>query len=153
MKISMIAAVGSDLGIGKDGKLLFHIREDMLRFKTLTMGHSIIMGRKTYESLPHKLPGRRNIVISRTMEGDDVYKSLEEALKSCESEDEVFIIGGQSIYKQALPLADTLYLTEVHASPDSDTKFPEFYADFELTEREYHYDNNLAYEFCIYQRA
>ena len=138
MKISMIAAVGSDLGIGKDGKLLFHIREDMLRFKALTMGHSIIMGRKTYESLPHKLPGRRNIVISRTMEGDDVYKSLEEALGSCESEDEVFIIGGQSIY---------------NASPDSDTKFPEFYGDFELTEREYHYDNNLAYEFCTYQRA
>lgn len=138
MKVSIIVAIDRNGAIGNKGDQLFYIREDLRHFKELTLGHPIIMGRKTFEALPRgPLPGRRNIVISRQAdyrpEGVDVVASLPEALALCEGEEEVFIIGGAQIYALALPLASDLYLTDIDAAaPEADTFFPEFKAT-ELT--------------------
>ena len=127
MKINIIACLAQDGGIGYKNQLLFHIKEDMERFRTLTMGNTIIMGRKTYESLPKgALPNRRNIVISHqhlNLEECEVYPSIEEALKHCQ-DDQIFVIGGASIYEQTLQYATTLYLTLVDETKDADTFFP-----------------------------
>lgn len=131
-EVSIIVAIARDGAIGRGGDLLWHISDDLKRFKQLTKGHAVIMGRKTYESLPKRpLPYRRNIIISRNpeyrAEGADVFTSLEEALESCRAEEEVFIIGGATIYALALPLATRLYLTEIDADcEDADTWFPPF---------------------------
>jgi dihydrofolate reductase len=131
MKITIIAAVTSDAAIGVDGDMLFHISEDLRRFKRITMGHPIIMGRKTFESLPGgALPGRRNVVISRNRDfhpqGCEVYDSLDAAIVACEDADEVMIIGGGQIYRLALPLATDLNITEIEAQAGdkADTFFP-----------------------------
>lgn len=115
--------------IGYNGTLPWHIKEDLEHFKTITWGHTIIMGRKTFESLPHgALPGRRNIVLCkshRQFKGCDTFSSIEEALKSCREEQVVFVIGGSSVYKEALQYADKLYITLVDNNPtDADTFFP-----------------------------
>ena len=134
MKISIIVATDRNGAIGNRGDQLFYIREDLRHFKALTLGHPIIMGRKTFEALPRgPLPGRRNIVITRQAdyrpEGADVARSLPEALALCEGEEEVFIIGGAQIYALALPLATDLYVTEIDAAaPEADTFFPPFEA-------------------------
>lgn len=131
MKLSIIVAMGRNRAIGYRNKLLWNLPEDMQRFKRLTMGHSIVMGRKTYESLPHgALPGRRNLVVSRTQKAipnAEVFSSLQNALMSCQDEDEVFVIGGATLYKEALPLCNTLYLTLVDDAPThADTFFPDY---------------------------
>ena len=132
--ISLIAAVGKNQELGKNGGLVFHIPEDMRYFKDTTMGHKVVMGRKTWESLPGKLPGRENIVVSSgEVEGADVVvKDLEEFLReNALTSEEIFVIGGGQVYKAALPYAQNLYLTEVDAEvADADTWFP----DFEKTE-------------------
>ncbi|RPH29378.1 MAG: dihydrofolate reductase [Bacteroidales bacterium] len=129
MTISIIVAVAENNAIGYDNHLLWHISEDLKRFKNLTIGHHIIMGRKTYESVGKPLPGRINIVISRqesySVEGGLIAKSLEEALELAKQDSEVFIIGGAEIYKQALPITDKIYLTRVHAGLVGDAFFPE----------------------------
>lgn len=131
-KISIIAAVCRNRALGRGGDLLYHISADLRRFKSLTMGHPIIMGRKTFESFPKgPLPGRRNIVISRQPDyapaGAEVYASPQEALAACGDVDEVFVIGGGQVYAEFLPLASRLLLTEIDAAPnDADTFFPEF---------------------------
>ena len=137
MTISIIAAVASDGAIGRHGDLVCHIREDMRHFRRLTMGHPVVMGRKTFESLPGgALPGRRNVVVTRNLsyhaEGIETFPSLEQAirrLRADSSEDvdaEIFIIGGGEIYRQAMPLASRLYLTQIGATfEDADTYFPE----------------------------
>jgi len=130
MTISIIAAIAKNNVIGKDNDLIWHIPEDLKRFKKLTSGHSIIMGRKTYESLPFKpLPNRKNIVISRIkdlkLQGAIVVKNPEEAIKICKGENEVFICGGAEIYKLFLPIANKMYLTRIHKSFNGDTFFPE----------------------------
>lgn len=131
MEIRIIVAVTRNRAIGRRGDLLFHISEDLKRFKRLTMGAPIIMGRKTFESFPKgPLPGRRNIVITRNpdyaREGIETAGSLEEALKLVEGSDKAFIIGGSQIYSQALPLATHLDLTEIDAEvTDADAFFPE----------------------------
>ncbi|WP_405372479.1 dihydrofolate reductase [Phocaeicola sp.] len=128
--LSIIVAVNKNRGIGFENKLLYWLPNDLKRFKALTTGHTIIMGRKTFESLPKgALPNRRNIVLSRNQsavfEGAEHFSSLEEALKHCTKEEEVFIIGGASLYAEALPLADTLYLTEINDSEKpADAFFP-----------------------------
>lgn len=128
--ISIIAAVDRRMGIGHENKLLFWLPNDLKRFKTLTTGHTIIMGRKTFESLPKgALPNRRNIVLSARPEtrcpGAEVFSSLEEALGHCAPDEQVYIIGGASVYRQALPLADMLCLTEIDAeAPQADAYFP-----------------------------
>lgn len=132
MAISMIAAVGKNLELGKNNDLIWHFKEDMKFFKETTMGHPVIMGRKTFESLPKALPGRKNIVISTNPEykadGAEVVTSVEEAVKLAEIENtEAFVIGGGRIYTEFLPYADNLYLTEINAEcPDADTYFPDF---------------------------
>lgn len=130
-RISIIAAVDRSMGIGYQNKLLFWLPNDLKRFKTLTTGNTIIMGRKTFESLPKgALPNRRNVVLSTRRDisypGVEVFPSLEEALGSCLPDEHVYIIGGASVYRQAIPWADTLCLTEVDAqAAHVDTYFPE----------------------------
>lgn len=131
MQLSIICALTRDHAIGNKGKLLYHLSADLRRFKALTTGHTVIMGRKTYESLPNgALPNRRNIVISSQLSyaplDADVAPSLTHALASCRDEDEVFVIGGGSIYEAAMPLADRLYLTLLDdVAEEADTFFPE----------------------------
>lgn len=145
--IIVIAAMTPSRAIGSHGSLPWHIPEDLARFKALTTGHTIIMGRKTFDSLPHgALPNRRNIVLSRTVQtipGCEVFRSLTDALSSCADEDEVFVIGGASVYEQALPLASRLCLTMVNESyepSDADTFFPRWNPDeWRETKREEHH--------------
>lgn len=132
MHISLIAALDNRRGIGRDNQLPWRLSADLKRFRELTMGHHLIVGRKTYESIGKPLPGRQMIVISRNAEfsapGCLVVSSLKDALTLAETrgETEVFVIGGAQIYAQALPLATRLYLTRVAAEVAADTHFPPF---------------------------
>jgi dihydrofolate reductase len=127
--LSIIAAVAANNCIGKNNGLLCHLPGDLKRFKQLTLNHTVIMGRKTYESLPGgALPMRRNIIVSRQLhkiEGCEVVASLAEALQLCKKEENVFVIGGGMLYKEALPLANRLYITHIHAELEGDTFFSE----------------------------
>ena len=129
-KISIIAAVDRRMGIGYQNKLLFWLPNDLKRFKALTTGNTIIMGRKTFESLPKgALPNRRNIVLSTNpatnFPGAEVFPSLEAALQSCLEKEHVYIIGGETVYRQAIELADELCLTEIdNEAPQADAFFP-----------------------------
>lgn len=128
--IAIIAAIDKNNALGFKNKLLFYLPDDLKRFKALTTGHTVVMGRKTFDSLPKgALPNRRNIVLSRStklvLPAAEVYPSLEEALKHCAEDEEVFIMGGASVYRQAMPLADKLYLTEIDAkAAEADVYFP-----------------------------
>ncbi len=153
--ISLIAAVAKNRAIGYKNKLLYWVPADLKRFKALTTGHTIIMGRRTYDSLPKgALPNRRNIVLSRTtrqLPGCECYPSLEEALKHCADDEEIFVIGGESVYRQALPLASCLYLTEIDDTPaEADAFFPD-YEGWEETWRETH-EGTPNYAFVNYKR-
>ncbi len=133
--ISIIVAIAENRAIGKDNRLLWHLSDDLKRFKKLTTGHTLIMGRNTFLSLPNgALPNRRHIVITdqeeESFEGCEMARSIEEALELAGSEEECFVIGGGMVYSQFLPVAGKLYLTQVHASFDADTFFPEI--DFSL---------------------
>ncbi len=160
MKISMIAAIASgNRALGKNNELIYHIHEDLQRFKKLTSGHVIIMGRKTFESIGKPLPNRTNIVISRdpsySAEGIIVVHSLDEALRFAQgkpSNNEVFIIGGGQIYEEAINRADKLYLTVVEGSSDADTFFPD-YSDFKrVVFEEAHESDGLKYKFLDLER-
>ena len=165
MRISLIAAVSvGNFGIGRKGGLCYHISNDLCHFKNLTMGKPILMGRATWESLSGVLPGRRNIVISTKgidVKADEeelveVYSSIDDALEKLKEDGcpEVMVIGGGSIYRQTIGIADTLYLTEVFDTPgDADTFFPSYHGDFTCVEREYHVDCGLRYEFTKYIRG
>ena len=142
MQISIIAAVADNLAIGYKNKLIYWLPNDLKRFKSLTTGHTIIMGRRTFESLPHgALPNRRNIVLSRSkreFEGCERYDSLEEALAHCADEEEIYVIGGSSVYKAAMKVANKLCLTALHDTPsNADTFFPS-YSDWREICREKH---------------
>lgn len=129
--VSIIVAIARNRTIGCANKLLWNISEDMLHFKSITTGHPVIMGRKTFESIGRPLPNRTNVIITRYPESYN-YKgciavgSLEEAIGMFPEEEEVFVIGGGQIYKQALPLADKLYITVIHDDYEGDTFFPEW---------------------------
>lgn len=127
-KISLIVAVAQNGIIGTGGTMPWHITEDFAHFKAVTLEHSVVMGRKTYESIGRPLPRRRNIVISRNsdlrIEGCEMATSLEGALAMCEGEEEVFVIGGGEIYRQAMPSSNKLYITHVGVSVEGDTRFP-----------------------------
>ena len=144
MTINIIAAIAQDNAKGNDNKLLYWLPNDLKRFKALTTGHTIIMGRKTFESLPKgALPNRRNVVLSRSNQdfpGAERFSSLTDALASCLPEEEIYIIGGASVYAEALPLADRLCLTEVHDTPaEADAFFPAFNPDeWKVSFREEH---------------
>jgi dihydrofolate reductase len=128
MRISLIVAVSENWVIGRGGDLPWHLSSDLKRFKRLTMGHHIIMGRKTFESIRRPLPGRTTIVITRQNDyaagGALVVRGIGQALRLAGDDEEVFICGGAEIYKLALPHVDRIYLTRVHATVDGDTKFP-----------------------------
>ena len=141
--ISIIAAVAKNRAIGYQNKLIYWLPNDLKRFKALTTGHTIIMGRNTFLSLPKgALPNRRNIVLSRSSKvfpGCDVYPSLEEALAHCAKDEDIYIIGGASVYKQALAVADRLCLTEIDDTPaEADTFFPSYENDWQEESREDH---------------
>ena len=158
--ISIIAAVAKNRAIGFKNKLIYWLPNDLKRFKALTTGHTIIMGRNTFLSLPKgALPNRRNIVLSRStkaFEGCDVYASLEEALQHCNKDEDIYIIGGASVYRQALPIADRLCLTEIDDIPaEADTFFPP-YNDWQEECREEHpidEKHTFRYAFVDYLRG
>lgn len=154
MEVTLIAAVARNRAIGYENKLLYHIREDMRRFKSLTTNHTVLMGRRTFESLPKgALPNRRNIVISRThksFEGCDVFSSLEEALRACGNDEKVFVIGGALVYEQMLPLAHRLCLTEIDDTPErADAYFPEFSGWVKEAEERWDEDENHPHAFAF----
>lgn len=171
--LSIIACISkTNRAIGYENRLLYHIQSDMVRFRELTTGHTIVMGRKTFESLPNgALPHRRNIVVSKSLkeiDGGEVYPTLEEALRAAQgdtlsapkedtgiaSPEEIFIIGGESIYRQALPAARKLYLTIVDKKPEqADTFFPAIDSSaWEVTEKEMRNENGLSFSFLTYIR-
>lgn len=159
MTINIIAAVAKNHGIGYENKLLYWLPNDLKRFKALTTGHTIIMGRNTFESLPKgALPNRRNIVLSRKdgeYAGCEKYGSLEEALQHCGEDEEVFIIGGASVYEQAIEYADRLLLTEINDTPEHCDRFFPPYDDWHLTNKEKHCKDekhDYEYAFCNYSR-
>ena len=140
--ISIIVAIADNHAIGKDNKLLWHLSDDLKRFKRLTTGHTIVMGKNTFESLPIRpLPDRRSLVISDVP--DDHYEgcvmaySIEEAIEKCDDERENFVIGGGSIYRQFLAYANKFYLTRVHHPFDADTFFEVDLSDWNLVEEEF----------------
>ncbi len=161
MNISIIVAIASNNAIGKDNDLLWHISRDLKRFKQLTDGHYIVMGKKTYYSLPKRpLPNRTNMVIT-DIPGEQIDDclmaySIEDAIRKMDPEKENFIIGGGSIYRQFLPLADKLYITRVHKSFDADTFFPEIpleeWALVEKQDVEDDLQNDFTYSFETYER-
>ena len=140
--ISLIAAVAKNRAIGNDNKLLYWLPNDLKRFKALTTGHTIVMGRRTFESLPKgALPNRRNIVLSRsgvTFPGAETFLSFDEAIAACTPDEEVFIIGGASVYAQTIAFADRLCLTEIDDIPaQADAFFPD-YSDWQMVSEECH---------------
>ena len=153
--ITIIAAVAKNRAIGFKNKLIYWLPNDLKRFKALTTGHTIIMGRNTFLSLPKgALPNRRNIVLSRSakaFEGCDVYLSLEAALEHCAPDEDIYIIGGASVYRQALPLADRLCLTEIDDTPaEADTFFPSYEDEWQESLREDHpIDEKHAYRYAF----
>ena len=155
--ISMIASVGKNMELGKNNNLIWHFKEDMKFFKETTMGHKVIMGRKTYESLPGNLPGREMIVIStKTVDGDVIVfndiNSIVDKYKN--SQEEIFIIGGASIYKEFLPYASKIYLTEICAEDlAADTFFPSFNKDdWNKVIISENVENNIQFKMCLYQK-
>lgn len=141
MQISIIVAIAENNAIGKNNDLLWHLPKDLKRFKKLTSGHSILMGRKTFESIGKPLPNRHSVVITTNKEykpeGVTVVHSMQEALETVKHEQEVFIIGGGKIYQTALPLANRLYLTIVHHSFEADTFFPQIeMTNWDITQKE-----------------
>lgn len=160
MIVSIVVAISENHAIGKDNKLLWYLPKDLKHFKEITSGHTVIMGRKTYDSVGRPLPNRRNIIITRqpiTIEGCEVVNSIEAALHLCAGTPEVFIVGGAEIYKQAMHLTDSIYLTIVHAVIEGDTYFPEIKEDiWKETQRQDHEPdekNALPFSFITYERA
>jgi len=164
MTVSIIAALGTNNVIGRDNQLPWHMPADLKRFKALTSGHHLLMGRRTYESVGTPLPGRITVVISRSPDyapaGVAVARSLDEAISKAEAagDPEIFVGGGTQIFEQALHRADRMYLTRVHAEPEGDTFFPEFddVNEWKLVDAE-HYEaderNPYPYSFLTYERA
>ncbi len=158
--LSLIVAISENHVIGREGQLPWHLSADLKRFKQLTMGHHIVMGRKTYDSIGRQLPGRISVVLTRqsewTVEGVLTASDLPTALKLAGDDEEVFVIGGSQIYQLALPLVDRLYVTQVHATVDGDTYFPAITDDqwqlqqtdsFAADEK-----NDHDYSFLVYSR-
>jgi len=160
--VSIIVAVADNGVIGRGGGLPWHLPADLKRFKRLTSGHHMVMGRRTWDSIGRRpLPGRPTIVVSRdpsfVAEGAQAARSVEEALELAAGADEVFIAGGEAIYRAALPVADRIYLTRVHACFDGDTHFPAFDAnDWQVVVEERHEPdekNPYAHTFLVYERV
>lgn len=160
--ISIIVAIAENNAIGLNNNLLWHISDDLIRFKRITQGHPVIMGKKTWESLPRKpLPRRRNIVISDIpgdrIEGAEVASSIPEAMAMCDPLEENFVIGGASVYRQFLPLSNRLYITRVHKSFEGDVFFPEIdpheWTLLSTEEGPADPNNEFRYTYLIYEKA
>ncbi|MFL9843053.1 dihydrofolate reductase [Flavobacterium rhizosphaerae] len=155
MTITLIAAAAENNALGKDNQMVWRLPDDFKRFKALTTGHHIVMGRKTLESMDGPLPNRTNIIITRqkeyTYEGCIIVYSLEEALAACPQNEEVFIIGGGEIYKQSIDNADKIELTRVHTTVKADAFFPEIdEKKWKLTEKVFHpKDEKHQYDFVF----
>ena len=157
-ELTIIAAASANNVIGFDNKLIWNIPKDLKRFKELTQGHSVIMGRKTFESLPNLLPNRRNIVVTRNKdyspEGIEVFRSIEDAIDVCKDDLQPFIIGGGEIYSQTINLVDKIELTRVYKDYQGDAFFPDIPLDkFELASELVNYlddDSNTKYSFLTY---
>lgn len=153
-RITLIAALGRNRVIGRDGGMPWHLSEDLKHFKATTLGHPIIMGRKTFESIGRALPARRSIVITRDRHwrhaGVEVAQSFADALALAGPADEVFVAGGGQVYAEAMPFAQRMLLTEVEESPDGDTWFPEW-----VTEdwREVSRDQRDGFDWVTYERS
>ena len=159
--ISIIVAVSDDWGIGKKNELLWHIPEDMRRFKKLTMGKCVIMGKKTWESLPKRpLPGRKNIVLTdvpgECIDCSVTAYSIEDAISKCDKNEEMFVIGGGSVYRQFMPVADRLYITHVHKKAPADVWFPVIdmrkWKAIEKEECVSEDDDRIPYSYVVYER-
>lgn len=161
MTINIIAAVAKNRAIGFQNKLIYWLPNDLKRFKALTTGHTIVMGRNTYLSLPKgALPNRRNVILSTTVSelpGCDVYPSLDAALKSCRPDEDIYIIGGARVYEQAIGMADRLCLTEVDDIPaQADAFFPDYSEGWHLVNKEAHPKDErhtFEYAFTDYERT
>jgi dihydrofolate reductase len=157
-RIFLVAAVAANGIIGRDGKLPWHLPEDLKHFKRVTLGHPVIMGRKTWQSLKGPLPGRENIVITRQpgyrAPGAAVASSLEAALALCAGESVACVIGGEQIFKDALPLASGLVMTEIRQDFEGDTRFPHYdRSQWKETQREAHTAaSGLRFDFVLYER-
>ena len=159
--VTLIAAAAENNELGKDKDLVWHLPDDFRRFKELTTGHHIIMGRKTFETFPKLLPKRTHVVITRKEdyqpEGAVVVHSLEKALEVAKDDPQPFVIGGGEIYKLSLPFADKIELTRVHGTFDADTHFPDFdEKNWKLTESKFHPKDerhNYAFTYLTYERA
>lgn len=156
MRISIIAAMAQNRVIGCRNTLPWHLPEDLKHFRYLTMGHHILMGRKTFESIGKPLPGRTSIVISRNPDfgaaGVAKAGSIADALSLCGEDDEIFIVGGGEIYRQALSVAHRIYLTEIMQDFEGDAHFPEIDPSiWQEVSREVH-ESDMAYHFVIYER-
>jgi dihydrofolate reductase len=154
--LTIIAAAAENNALGKDNQLLWHLPEDFKRFKTLTSGHFIIMGRKTFESFPKPLPNRTHIIITRqpnyqATDGCIVVPSLEKAMELCPKNEEAFVIGGGEIYQQALGVVDKIDVTRVHTTLDADTFFPTIDPTlWEMVFEEFHpKDDKHAFDFTF----
>lgn len=161
MKIALIAVLDEKNGIGKNNKLLCYLPADLKRFKQLTSGHSIVMGRKTFESLPNgALPNRTNLVLTRdkNYSAENIFTvgSTTELFELCKNEEEIYIIGGEEIYKLFIEFADILHITRIHHQFDADVFFPSFSGDdWNLIEKEAHQPdekNKFAYTFQVYTK-
>lgn len=161
MKLSLIVAVSDNGVIGQEGELPWHLSSDLRRFKRLTMGHPILMGRKTYESIGRLLPGRTTIVMTRQADyelpGGLVAHELGQAIQFADQDEEVFVIGGGEVFRQALPIADKLYVTRVHAEVEGDVLFPDVdWNKWELAEQQrFVADQRNDYDstYCVYFRS
>lgn len=158
MNLSLIAAIGKNYELGKDNQLIWRIKEDLKFFKDTTMGHPIVMGRKTFESLPRVLPGRKNIVISTSEINNneiEVYKNIRSFLvKYASLQDEIFVIGGASLYEQFIDMANTMYLTLIDREEKSaDVYFPKFnMEDWNKQVLSFNKENNIRYKHVKYIR-
>ena len=158
MKVTIIVAVSENLAIGYKNALPWHISEDLKHFKQITINHSVVMGRKTFESIGKPLKERRNIVISRDrtmkIEGVEVVNSLGEAIHRTKNENEIFIIGGEQIYKMAMPIATNLHITKVYCTVEGDAFFPTFdVSDWKiLTQNDMKTNEELKFSFIHYER-
>ena len=159
MIVSAIAAIAQNYAIGKNNQLLWHLPNDLKHFKQITSGHTVIMGRKTYQSVGRPLPNRRNIVITRqqtAIMGCEVVSSIKEALALCVAEQEVFIVGGAEIYKLAMPVTDRIYLTIVHQDFEADTWFPQIndneWVKTQLEDHPADEKNTISYSFITLNR-
>lgn len=161
LRLSILVAMAKNRVIGRDNRLPWHLPADLKHFKFLTMGQTIVMGRKTYESIGKPLPGRANVVITRQTDyeipGAVVVNSLEDALLVCEEtstiDTENFIIGGEKLYQQTIKICQRMYITEIQSNFDGDVFFPQFDpGDWEEMQRDKHVDGNLEYHFVVLDR-